>query len=104
MVQVRPKRNSILKSGELVLVRWLLSLLLPTLRAILTLPCWVPMTECWLISAMNHLDQLVVEEDPLDALNTSVTTGVDDNANVNMFLNLQNIEDGEMSTDFAKHK
>ena len=45
-------------------------------------------------------DQPMDPEDPLDALNA----GGEDDHNVDMFLNLQNFEDVEMSTDSSKRK
>jgi len=49
---------------------------------------------------MQHMEKQVVEGDPLDALNL----GVKEEVNVDMYLNLQNTEDVEMSTDSAKRK
>jgi len=42
----------------------------------------------------------MVGADPLDALNSNI----EDDPNVDKFLNLQNIEDVEMSTDSTKRK
>jgi len=42
--------------------------------------------------------------DPLDALNEDAQYGMKDDHNVDMFLNLQNFEDFEMSTDSTKCK
>ena len=44
--------------------------------------------------------QPIAPEDPLDALNE----GGDDEHNVDMYLNLQNFEDVDMSTDSSKRK
>ena len=44
---------------------------------------------------MKQIKDPMVHTDPLDALNT----GMEDDTNVDMFLNLQNIEDIEMFTD-----
>ena len=42
--------------------------------------------------------------DPLQAIPGVVLDGMDDDSNVDMFLNLHNIDDVEMSTDSAKRK
>ena len=42
--------------------------------------------------------------DPLQALPGAFLDGMDDDSNVDMFLNLQNLDDVEMSTDSAKRK
>jgi len=49
---------------------------------------------------MKQVEKPLVEDDPLDALNTSV----EDETNTDMYLNLQNIKDVEMSTDSYKRK
>jgi len=49
---------------------------------------------------MKQVEQHRVDMDPLNILNL----GVDDEANVDMYLNLQNIEDVEMSTYLSKRK
>ena len=47
---------------------------------------------------MNSEKDLAIEDDPLDALKI----GTDDVANMDVFLNLQNFEDVEMSMDSSK--
>jgi len=49
---------------------------------------------------MNSEKDLAIEDDPLDALKI----GTDDAANIDVFLNLQNFEDVEMSVDSFKRK
>ena len=49
---------------------------------------------------MKQVEKQLVEREPLDALNL----GVEDEANVDMYLNLHNIEDVEMSMDLSKRK
>ena len=49
---------------------------------------------------MHHNDVLMFGADPLDGLNV---TG-EEEPNLYMFLNIQNIEDVEMSTDSSKRK
>jgi len=53
---------------------------------------------------MKHLEKPLAKDDPLDALNSSVAADVEDDANVDMFLNLQNIENAKMSTNSSKRK
>jgi len=47
---------------------------------------------------------LVGLSDPLQALPGAFLDGMDDDSNVDTFLNLQNLDDVEMSTDSAKRK
>ena len=49
---------------------------------------------------MHHNDVLMFGADPLDGLNMAG----EEEPNVDMFLNLQNIDDVEMSTDSSKRK
>ena len=49
---------------------------------------------------MNSGKDLAIKDDPLDALKI----GTDDAANLDVFLNLQNLEDVEMSVDSSKRK
>jgi len=49
---------------------------------------------------MNSEKDLATKVDPLDALKI----GIDDVANMDVFLNLQNFEDVEMSVDSSKRK
>ena len=51
-------------------------------------------------TAMKELKTSGTREDPLDAF----IEGRDDEANVDMYLNLPNIEDVKMSTDSSKRK
>ena len=49
---------------------------------------------------MKQMEKPMAEANPLDALNI----GMDDDPNVDMFVNLQNIEYVEMSTDSSNRK
>jgi len=101
MIQATPKRNSLLKpqvQRELdkpVIVPQNTSVqpLNPTLVGPNGILLANPLV-------MHHNDVQMFATDPLDGLNLA---GEED-PNLDMFLNLQNIEDVEMSTDYSKRK
>lgn len=57
--------------------------------------------ECIILADLkSKTDDLLDEDDPLD----DIDKGINEDSNVDMYLNLQNIEDIDMSTDSSKRK
>ena len=96
MIQTRSKRNSILKPNVTGSSKFDIE---PSPSHLVGYPNSVALGPNDIIMAnttvMKQVEKLMVEDNPLDALNI----GVDDETNVDMYLNLQNIEDVKMSTD-----
>ena len=101
MIQARPRRNSSLKPTDDSLSIY------ATESKPSYLDMWFNPTPFGLndiiltaTTVMKQQGAPMVGADPLDALNSNI----EDDPNVDKFLNLQNIEDVEMSTDSTKRK